>query len=109
MLQNDENSDLDIDTSKYSYAVIIKLKTFENLEKYNECLSTILDMLFVQFKKDSGMVKTTQKPVEPEINESNQFQILHLFALFGLNDKKQKLTDYIQSNITSKNLFNYLL
>ena len=66
-------------------------------------------MLFVQFKKDSGMVKTTQKPIEPEINESNQFQILHLFALFGLNDKKQKLTDYIQSNITSKNLFNYLL
>ena len=89
--------------------MIIKLKTFENLEKYNECLSTILDMLFVQFKKDSGMVKTTQKPIEPEINESNQFQILHLFALFGLNDKKQKLTDYIQSNITSKNLFNYLL
>ena len=107
--KNDENSNLGIDTSKYSYAVIIKLKTFENLEKYNECLSTILDMLFIQFKKDRGMVKTIQKPIEPEINESNQFQILHLFALFGLNYKKQKLTDYIQSNITSKNLFNYLL
>lgn len=46
---------------------------------------------------------------EPEINEENQFQMLHLFALFGLNDRKQKLTQFIQTNITAKNMFNYLL
>ena len=65
-------------------------------------------MLFLQFKKESG-VKNDAKAVELEINELNQLQIIHLFALFGLNDKKQKLTNYIQNNITSKNLFNYLL
>ena len=46
---------------------------------------------------------------EPEINEENQFQMLHLFALFGLIDRKQKLTQFIQTNITAKNMFNYLL
>lgn len=85
-----------------------KLKTFESIDKYNECLLKILDLLFLQFKIDNGG-KVQTKPSEPEINESNQFQMLHLFALFGLNDKKQKLTDYIQNNITSKNVFHYLL
>ena len=49
------------------------------------------------------------KEVEPLINEHNQFQILHLYALFGLSEKKKKLTEYIQENITSRNLFSYLL
>jgi len=88
--------------------MIIKLKTFENLEKYSEWIIKVLDMLFIQFRINSG-IKGVQKLPEPEINESNQFQMLHLFALFDLNEKKQKLTEFIQTNINSKNVFNYLL
>lgn len=35
--------------------------------------------------------------------------MLHLYALFGLNDKKKVLTKFIQDRIDAKNLFNYLL
>lgn len=86
----------------------IKLKTFENIEKYWDCLTQLIEMLSLQHSIKAGL-KTTKKITEPEITPSNQFQILHLFALFGLNDKKEKLTDFIQNNITSRNLFNYLL
>jgi len=91
----------------YTYedgVVTIKLKAFEAIEKYSSCIYKVIDMLFQEFAQTSG-----KKVPEPEVNEQNQFQMLHLFALFGLNDKKKKLTQFIQANISSTNLFNYLL
>ena len=94
---------------EYKYednTILIKIKAFENLEKYSECLIKVLDMLFLQINIDNGLDK---QQIDPEINEDNQFQMLHLFALFGQNDKKKRLTEYIQNNISSANMFNYLL
>ena len=60
-------------------------------------------------KLNNSDEKEISDRLEPEITESNQFQMLHLYALFGLNEKKKKLTEFIQDNITSKNVFSYLL
>jgi hypothetical protein len=66
-------------------------------------------MLFEDLKKNKGAKTDEQLPNIPIINENNQFQMLHLYALFGLNDKKKVLTKFIQDRIDAKNLFNYLL
>jgi len=96
--------------------MVIRLKTFEALEKYSECLFKVIDMIFEDIThknlnpSESKIFRDKDESRnEPEINEENQFQMLHLFALFGLNDRKQKLTQFIQTNITAKNMFNYLL
>lgn len=86
----------------------IKIRARESVEKYSDCLFQIIDMLFEHFKSPSDNRKRNDIQKEPEITEQNQFQMLHLFALFGLNDKKKRLTEFIQANINPKNVFNYL-
>lgn len=90
----------------------VKIRAREAVEKYSDCIFKIVDMLFDNIQKDISIEESKDRKYqtnEPEINEGNQFQMLHLFALFGLNDKKKRLTEFIQSNINPKNLFNYLL
>lgn len=88
----------------------IKIKTFEALEKYSDCLIQLIDMLVSQFKDHQvELPSENQNLSTPEVTEYNQFQMLHLFALFNLISKKQKLTEFIQENLSPKTLFNYLL
>lgn len=68
----------------------------------------MLDYLVQGYKNKLAGSKVV-KEIAPLITESNQFQMLHLYALFGLNEKKKKLTEFIQAGITHKNIFNYLL
>ena len=67
-----------------------------------------LDFL-VQRAKNKISDSEVVKEILPKVTESNQFQMLHLYALFGMNEKKKQLTEFIQSSITPHNIFNYLL
>lgn len=88
----------------------IKIRASESVEKYSDCIFQIIDMLFEDInKKPATHSNRNEETKGPEITEKNQFQMLHLFALFGLNDKKERLTQFIQANINPRNLFNYLL
>lgn len=93
-----------------------------SVEKYREALTEIIskqshhlicNILDYLVQVSTNKLQTGQekrlKEVKPLINESNQFQMLHLYALFGLSEKKKKLTEFIQGNITANNLFSYLL
>ena len=96
----------------YSYnddEMTIKIKVYDSMDTYNEWIIRIVDLVLDIYSRQLDPYNYKKLPVqEPEVVDSNQFQLLHLYALFGLNDKKDRITQYIQAGISPSTTFNYI-
>ncbi|CAI2374044.1 unnamed protein product [Moneuplotes crassus] len=107
-IMGDYGSNLQFQQADGSQGEIPLSSDSSSIDKYSDALSQIINFL-VQRSKNKLAGSKIAKEIAPIITESNQFQMLHLYALFGLNEKKKKLTEFIQAGISHKNIFNYLL
>ena len=66
----------------------IKIKVYESMNSYTEWIINIVELILDMYSRELNPEIYKRTPVqEPEILDSNQFQLLHLYALFGLNNK----------------------
>lgn len=67
----------------------VKIKVYESMDSYTECIINMVELVLDKYSRELNPEIYKRKPVqEPEILDSNQFQLLHLYALFGLNENK---------------------